>query len=175
MPPLTRLTLEERIRLVRFSSLYEKASTIQKAWVKEFGTAPPSRKTITALNKKFDETGSVADLTRSGRPKTSRTEETIALVQNAIRDDPTKSIRILSNELGLNKASVHRIKQGKYGWQQLLQSSNYLMTVSELFVSTDSEKQSFLKQENKKLKEKINEMQRRLDILEGRKPGSRMG
>lgn len=110
--PLTRLTLDERIRLVRLFSLYEKSSTIQKVWANQFGTDPPSRKTIAALNKKFDETGSVADLTRSGRPKSSRTEEKIALVQSAIRDDPTKSIRILSNELGLNKASVHRIKQG---------------------------------------------------------------
>ena len=110
--PLTRLTLEERIRCVRFYSMYDKASSIQKAWRKEFGTDPPSRKTIAALNKKFDETGSVADLSRSGRPKTSRTEATVALVQEALAKDPTKSIRSLSSELGVNKAAVHRIKQG---------------------------------------------------------------
>ncbi len=112
MTPPTRLTLEERIRLVRYFSMYEKSSHIQKAWKKETGSDPPSRKTIAALNKKFDETGSVADLVRTGRPKTSRKDENVALVEAAIKQDPTKSIRLLSNELGLNKAAIHRIKQG---------------------------------------------------------------
>jgi transposase len=104
--------------------MYEKATHIQKAWKKEFGTDPPSRKTIAALNKKFDETGSVADLSRSGRPKSSRTEEKVALVQAALKKDPSRSIRSLSTELGVNKAAVHRIKQGEtlYVWSPCLSS-----------------------------------------------------
>jgi transposase len=40
-------------------------------------SVPPSRQAIDNLNKRFEQTGSVADLPRSGRPKTVTTEENI--------------------------------------------------------------------------------------------------
>jgi len=111
--PLTRMSLENRIQIIRLASVYEKPSHFRSAWKKKFGTDPPSLKTIAAINKKFNETGSVADLNRSGRPKSSRTPDKIARVEEAIKRDPTKSLRALSQDLGINRASVHRIKMGK--------------------------------------------------------------
>jgi transposase len=38
-------------------------------------SVPPSRQVIHNLNKRFEQTGSVADLPRSGRPKSITTEK----------------------------------------------------------------------------------------------------
>jgi hypothetical protein len=110
--PLTRMTLEERVQCVRLYSVYEKPSHVAIAWRNQFGTEAPTKKTIMAINKKFNETGSVADLSRSGRPKSSTSSKNATLVQNAIRSNPTKTLRAIAQDLGINKTSVHRIKRG---------------------------------------------------------------
>lgn len=110
--PAARLSLGDRIKCIRMCSRYASYVDAQKAWKGHYGTEPPCRKTMSHLDKKFEKTGSVADLNRSGRPKTTRTEAVIAKVEAAIRKDPNKSIRVLSRELGITQASVHRIKKG---------------------------------------------------------------
>lgn len=107
-----RLSLEDRIKCIRLCSRYNSYADAQKAWKQNHGTIPPCRKTMSTLDKKFQKTGSVADLVRTGRPKTTRTEAVIARVEEAVNKDPTKSIRALAKDLGITQASVHRIRKG---------------------------------------------------------------
>jgi len=79
---------------------------------KKLGTDPPSVKTILAINKKFDSTGSVlTKMPGKGRPKTTTTLENVVLVEAAIKRDPKKSLRALAADLGLTRSSISRIKQ----------------------------------------------------------------
>ncbi|CAL8102290.1 unnamed protein product [Orchesella dallaii] len=137
-----RLSLEERVKCIRMCSRYNNYADAQKAWRQKYGVEPPCRKTLSTLDKKFEKTGSVADLVRCGRPKTTRTEATIAKVEEAVKRDPSKSIRSLSKELGITQASVHRIKKDF------------------------EDKKNTLKTENRKLKEKLNEALKRIVLLE---------
>jgi hypothetical protein len=108
-----KLTVEDKVRCVRLYSKYdEKPSVVQRVWRKELGTEPPSTKTIIAVNKKFDATGNVADRSRTGRPKTSHTPDKMILVEDILKRCPTKSIRAIAQDIGIAKASVHRMKKG---------------------------------------------------------------
>jgi len=110
--PTSRFGLKDRIWCIRSASQFTSIPEMQKAWRAKFNTEPPSRKTILNLNKKFNKTGNVADLVRTGRPKTVRTEEKVAQVEAAFAQDPSKSIRTVAHELGISKGVVHRIKTG---------------------------------------------------------------
>jgi transposase len=59
---------------------------------------PPSRQAIHNLNKRFEQTGSVADRPRSGRPKSVITEENINIVAQSFVQSTTKSTRKASSE-----------------------------------------------------------------------------
>ena len=52
--------------------------------------APPSRESIRKLNKRFEQTGMVAELPRSGRPKTVTTEENLNIVAQCFVQSPKK-------------------------------------------------------------------------------------
>jgi len=51
----------------------------------------------------------VKDDTRSGRPSTSKTDENIARVENAVFQDKRKTVRMTAEELNLNKGTVYTI------------------------------------------------------------------
>ena len=70
-------TIEERVAMVRLFSKYENAHEVQRQWKHHFNTSPPALATITAVNQRFNKTGSVEDLPRTGRPATVLTEERI--------------------------------------------------------------------------------------------------
>jgi hypothetical protein len=57
-------------------------------------SAPPPRQAIHNLNKKFEQTGSVADRNRSGRPKSVTAEGNL----NIVVQSSTKSTRKVSSE-----------------------------------------------------------------------------
>jgi hypothetical protein len=63
------------------------------------GIQPPTRQVIHNLNTRFEETDSVADLPRSGRPRSSRSEENLQIVAQAFVHSPNKAIRRASREL----------------------------------------------------------------------------
>lgn len=69
----------------------------------------PSRQTIYRLSEKFDETGSVDDLPRSGRPKSVTKEENIQIVSENFRVTPQTSQRRASHELDISRSSLQRI------------------------------------------------------------------
>lgn len=70
---------------------------------------PPSRQAIHNLNKRFEETGSVADLQRSGRPKSVTTEQNLTTVAQSFVQSPSKSTRRASSELGISRTSLRRM------------------------------------------------------------------
>ncbi|GBP13182.1 hypothetical protein EVAR_93137_1 [Eumeta japonica] len=45
----------------------------------------------------------------AGRPRTSRTEESIDVVQNSVRENPTQSIRKCSRTLNMPRSALQRI------------------------------------------------------------------
>lgn len=69
----------------------------------------PSVQTIKNWVQKFEETGSTLDKQRSGRPKTSRTEENIDVVQESVRENPTQSIRKRSSTINIPRSTLQRI------------------------------------------------------------------
>ena len=69
--------------------------------------------TVTRLIAKFEETGSVADKPRSGRP--SVTEDTVEEVKQVLRhqsstsDLGSTSVRAIATEVAVSKTTVHKI------------------------------------------------------------------
>ena len=64
---------------------------------------------IYKIIRKFEETGSVKNAPKSGRPKTSRSDENISALQVLMEESPENSIRRTSSETGISKSSVHNI------------------------------------------------------------------
>jgi len=70
-------------------------------------TSPPKLMTIKAVFQQFQQTGSVEDLPRSGRPATSTTPERFEQVQKFIAEDPSTSVSCGAAALGLQRTSYH--------------------------------------------------------------------
>ncbi|KAK2959261.1 putative Histone-lysine N-methyltransferase SETMAR [Blattamonas nauphoetae] len=101
-----RRSQEERIRIVR---LFYQSGSIE-AVIEHWGLPnPPCRITIDDLITKFEETGSVADRPRSGRPRSVATQENREIVQQHYQDHPTESIRQSAHDLNISKSSLHRL------------------------------------------------------------------
>jgi hypothetical protein len=71
-------------------------------------SVPPSRQAIHSLNKMSEETGSVADIPRSGRPKSVTTGENLNIVAQSFVQSPTKSTRKASSEHGILRTRNRR-------------------------------------------------------------------
>jgi len=70
----------------------------------------PNQSSIQRLVKKFEETGCVIDKSKSGRPKSVRTNKNIAAVSESVENEPTTSISRRSQELDiLSYGSLWRI------------------------------------------------------------------
>ena len=69
------LSIEQRKWILKQYWKTENADRVRTAWVETFNTPPPTRLTIYRIRDKFDATCSVANAPKSGRPRTSMTEE----------------------------------------------------------------------------------------------------
>ena len=100
-----RLSISEKVTIVR---LYTACGRNSLETVRRFTKPFPGRfvtsKTTININR-FDETGSVQDLPRSGRARTARSQENTAIVQTAIEESPTTSTRRLTAEMGISQRS----------------------------------------------------------------------
>ena len=81
--------------------------TVQRNFRREYDRSPPDVKSIKSWYEKFKETGSVGDLSRSGRPTSS--EETVDAVRTSFEESPTKSTRRASTELGVPQSTIVKI------------------------------------------------------------------
>lgn len=77
----------------------------------KFHVPAPTRQTIYDIHRKFVETCSVKHAKGAGRPRSGRSLENVAMVQEMTNDDPSSSVRKVSAELGLSKDTVHRIRR----------------------------------------------------------------
>ena len=77
-----KLTSEERKFILKRYWKTENAQDVIRDWNHYFNTDPPTRLAIYKLRDKFDDTGSVADAPRSGRPSVC-TEQNLATVAEA--------------------------------------------------------------------------------------------
>ena len=59
-------TIEERVAIMRLLSKYENAHELQRQWKHRFNKSPPGLATITAVDQRFNKTGSVEDFPRTG-------------------------------------------------------------------------------------------------------------
>lgn len=71
----------------------------------------PTETTIARLVRKFETTGSVGDLPATTRTKSVRTQENIDAVRESVRTEPTLSIAVRSQKLGIPQSSMRRIMQ----------------------------------------------------------------
>jgi CTP-dependent riboflavin kinase len=99
-------TIDERIAMVRLFSKFENARDVQRQWKDCFDTTPPHLTTISLVNKKFDENGTVEDLPRSGRPIVL-TEEKLEEIGEMVTTDPQVSIRLGAVQAGIGKTSYN--------------------------------------------------------------------
>jgi transposase len=106
-----KYTKEERILLV---TLYLRHQADYQTIFNEFaGQHPhrrvPTRQMVYKLNKKFQETGSVEDAPRTGRPATVVTEDNMHLVAAAFVEAPNQSARRTSLQLDISDRSLRRM------------------------------------------------------------------
>jgi hypothetical protein len=84
------LSIEQRKWILKQYWKTENAERVRTAGVEAFNTPPPTRLTIDRIRDKFDATGSVANAPKSGRPRTSMTEEDEMRVMTFV-NSPKKS------------------------------------------------------------------------------------
>jgi hypothetical protein len=72
-------------------------------------TPVPTRQAIYNLNQRFQRHGSVHDLPRSGRSRTSQTGENLSPVSQALVQSPKRSVRKTSAEFVIPPTSVCQI------------------------------------------------------------------
>lgn len=105
-----RLTKEQRITAVKFYyKLGDNAAETSRYLSREYGIREVQGRNIKQLVDKFEETGSVCDTVRSGRPTTATTDEMGDHLVENVNQSPQKSIRRLSAELNVSKSSVQRL------------------------------------------------------------------
>ena len=78
--------------------------TVQRNFRRLYGGSPPDVKSIKSWYQKFKETGSVDDLKRTGRPRTS--EETVNAVHTSFQRSPSQSTRRAARELQVPQLTV---------------------------------------------------------------------
>lgn len=104
------LNKSERIKLVEWYIESRSVRYTQRSFVSSYGKKAPTYKSIMRLVDKFREDGNVADRKRSGRPRSARSAEKIAIVKDIITATPTKSLTSVAVEAGIkSKSSVHGI------------------------------------------------------------------
>ena len=100
-------TLVEQVFIVRIYWKTESIKLCQQQILGKFGGQhPPSKYCIWALSKKLETKGTLLDELTGGRPKTSG--ETIQNVKDQLQASPKKSLRRLSQELGLSRSTCQR-------------------------------------------------------------------
>lgn len=112
-----QFTSEQRVFIVetfiRTNSYVDVVGEFQRRFP---GRNPPTKKTIKYNVKKFRDRGSVLNqnANRSGRSRTGRSAENVALVRQALEDDPHVSAR--RNGIGLPAATFNRITRLDLNW-----------------------------------------------------------
>ena len=106
-----RRSLEEKIQIIILYTKFENYGEVQRQWKKHFNSDPPAKTTIKDLYNRFQQTGSVADLPRAGRPSSSTTSERLEEARALIQENPKTSVSAGAIALGIPRSSYHRLMQ----------------------------------------------------------------
>jgi len=93
------LRIEQRKWIFKQYWKTENSERVGTAWVEASNTSPPTRPKIYRIRDKFDATGSVANAPKSGRPRTSMTEENEMRVAMTFVNSPKNSTRPAAQQL----------------------------------------------------------------------------
>ena len=103
-----RLTVEEKILIIRIYMKYESFIAVRRQWKKHLSTEPPTELTIQRVVNKFEDTGSVNERERTGRPRSVLSNEKVQEVKNLLENNPQLSIRAGCLEAEISRASFQR-------------------------------------------------------------------
>lgn len=70
---------------------------------------PVSKSTVLRTVARYEQTGSVQNKTKSGRPKSARNDDSAQLVLQAVVENPGTSTRKMATQLGMSRTSVRRV------------------------------------------------------------------
>jgi hypothetical protein len=80
-----KLSFEQRKAVLKYWK-YENSEEVQRQWPNEFGTQPPTRRTIACIRDKFEADGTVHDVHKQRSGRTPSTPDTLtAVVLSAVR------------------------------------------------------------------------------------------
>lgn len=108
---MERFSTEQRVLIVK--TFYQNgesfAATVRRLRAILGRNHAPNESTVRRLMKKINERGSTANIKNSGRPRSGRSVENIALVRESVNGSPQKSVRRRSQQLGIRYSSLQRI------------------------------------------------------------------
>jgi hypothetical protein len=104
-----QLSVHENVSIVKNMYRLQYPVQVQRLWCKEMENNPPTRPTINALMKKFEETGSVLDISPSGRPVSVTGQNVMDKVSEILAEDSQTSTRRMGLQLNISQFSVRTI------------------------------------------------------------------
>lgn len=104
-------SMQEKAQCVLWLAELKSCVLVRRKFQTTFAKPPPAETSIQRWYEKFKATGSVADLPRSGRPRTS--DDVVNAVQESVQRSPMKSLKRRSLELGVAKSTLHNILRKK--------------------------------------------------------------
>lgn len=106
--------LKQRIFILQTYHQTKSPVLTRRAFNKKYGTKKgPGKQTVLNIFRKFNKTGSIGDLQKSGRPKIEYENDLLSTLENSYLISPTKSIRRKSSEFGINPSSFYRLIKDK--------------------------------------------------------------
>ena len=106
---MVRLTSDQRIFVVKHYYETKSVTNIKRKFETHFKNTCMSRKHIYKIVNKFEQSGLVDDAAKSGRLRSSRSEENVHAIRDLLSNSPEKSVRRTSSKTGISKSSVHNI------------------------------------------------------------------
>jgi len=104
-----QFSVREKVWIIEKMYQLQYAVQVQRLWDKEMENDPPCRPTINALMRKFEEAGSVIDITPPCRPVSVTGQNMMDEVSEILDEDRQTSTRRMSIQLNISQASVQRI------------------------------------------------------------------
>ncbi|XP_062820735.1 uncharacterized protein LOC103282930 isoform X1 [Anolis carolinensis] len=103
------VSLEHKVFCVLQFTKTGSVTVVRRAFRGQFGTNPPTPKSIRRWYRQFEETGSLHKGKSTGRPRTS--EENVRRIQQSFLESPLQSTRCASRELAISHTTVWRISR----------------------------------------------------------------
>lgn len=106
-----RYTLQQRFFIAAWQECYQSTVLTQRKFRQKFGRGVPVpvANTIKNIHRKAAETGTLTDDPRSGRPRSSGSEENLGRLSQSMAEDPHLSVRARSRETDIPRESVRRL------------------------------------------------------------------